>query len=70
LSGLRFADSAAIRDLIQSHRAITRRGGTLELTRPQPAVAQVLSLLDIDQIPTTRDHSGAAGTNRQPVIAG
>jgi anti-anti-sigma factor len=34
LTGLRFADSAAIRELIQAHRAITQRGGTLELTRP------------------------------------
>ena len=55
LSGLRFADSAAIRELIQAHRAITQRGGTLELTRPQPVVAKVLSLLGVDQILTVRD---------------
>ena len=62
LSGLRFADSAAIRELIQAHRLITQRGGTLELTRPQPAVAKVLSLLGVDQILTIRDQAGAAGT--------
>ena len=62
LSGLRFADSAAIRELIQAHRAITQRGGTLELTRPQPAVARVLSLLGVDQILTVRDQAGAART--------
>jgi anti-anti-sigma factor len=48
LSGLRFADSAAIRELIRAHRAITQRGGTLELTRPQQAVARVPILLGVD----------------------
>ena len=62
LSGLRFADSAAIRELIQAHRAMRQRGGTLELTRPQPVVARVLSLLGVDQILTVRDQAGAAGT--------
>jgi anti-sigma B factor antagonist len=62
LSGLRFADSAAIRELIHAHRAITQRGGTLELTRPQPVVARVLSLLGVDQILTIRDQAGTAGT--------
>ena len=62
LSGLRFADSATIRELIQAHRLITQRGGTLELTRPQPAVAKVLSLLGVDQILTIRDQAGAAET--------
>jgi anti-sigma B factor antagonist len=61
LSGLRFADSAAIRELIHAHRAVTQRGGTLELTRPQPAVAKVLSLLGVDQFLTIRDQAGAAG---------
>jgi anti-anti-sigma regulatory factor len=31
LSGLRVDDSAAIRELIQAHRAITQRASTLEL---------------------------------------
>jgi anti-anti-sigma factor len=62
LSGLRFADSAAIRELIRAHRAITQRGGTLELTRPQPAVARVLSLLGVDQFLNVRDQAEAAGT--------
>ena len=67
LSGLRFADSAAIRELIHAHRAITQRGGTLELTRPQPVVARVLSLLGVDQILTSETrperpgHEPAAG---------
>ena len=62
LSGLRFADSAAILQLIRAHRAITGRGGTLELTRPQPAVARVLSLLGVDQVLTVRGQAEAAGT--------
>ena len=62
LSGLRFADSAAIRELIRAHRAIAQRGGTLELTRPQPAVARVLSLLGLDQFLNVRDRAEAAGT--------
>ena len=55
LSGLRFADSAAIMELIHAHRAITQRGGNLEPTRPQPVVAKALSLLGVDQILTVRD---------------
>jgi anti-anti-sigma regulatory factor len=53
---------AAIRELIQAHRAIRQQGGTLELARPQPVVATVLSLLGVDQILTVRDQAGAAGT--------
>lgn len=62
LSGLRFADSAAIGELIAAHHAITHRGGTLELTRPQPAVARVLTLLGVDQVLTVRDQAGTTGT--------
>jgi anti-sigma B factor antagonist len=62
LSGLRFADSAAVGELIRAHRAITRRGGSLELARPQPTVARVLSLLGVDQVLTVRDQAGTAGT--------
>jgi anti-anti-sigma factor len=62
LAGLRFADSAAIGELIRADRAITQRDGTLELTRPQSAVARVLSLLGVDQVITVRDQAEAAGT--------
>ena len=62
LSGLQFADSATIRELIRAHHALAQRGGTLVLARPQPAVAKVLSLLGVDQILTVRDQAGAAGT--------
>jgi anti-sigma B factor antagonist len=61
LCGLRFADVAAVRELIRGHKAITRQGGTMELTRPQPAVARILSLLGVDQVLTVRDPAEAAG---------
>ncbi len=50
LSGLRFADSAAIRTLIEAHLALDRLGGTLELAGLRPEVARTLSLLGVDQV--------------------
>ena len=52
LSRLRFADSAAIRALILTNRALKERGGTLELLRPQPAVTRILGLLGVNQVLT------------------
>lgn len=49
LSGLRFADSAAVRTLVEAHLALKDRGGTLELADPQPLVASTLRLLGVDQ---------------------
>jgi anti-anti-sigma factor len=62
LSGLRFADSAAIRTLIEAHLALKARGGTLELTAPQPVVARSLSLLGIDQVLPVRPQAGPEPT--------
>lgn len=59
ISGLRFADSAAIRALVLADRALKDRGGALELVRPQPAVARALSLLGVDQALTVRTGPGA-----------
>lgn len=50
LSGLRFADSAAIGTLVEAHLALKRQGGTLELAELQPEVARTLSLLGVDQV--------------------
>jgi anti-anti-sigma factor len=50
LSGLRFADSAAVRTLIEAHLALKRQGGTLELAGIQAEVARTLSLLGVDQV--------------------
>jgi anti-sigma B factor antagonist len=61
LSGLRFADSAAIRTLADAHLALQGRGGTLELADPQPLVARTLSLLGVDQVIPVRPQAGPAG---------
>lgn len=64
LSGLRFADSASIQVLVEAHRALKRRGGTLELASPQPLVTRTLALLGIDQVIPVRPHPdlGQAGS--------
>ena len=59
LSGLRFADSAVIRELVMADRKLKDRGGGLELANPQPAVARALSLLGVDQVIEVRDGTNA-----------
>jgi anti-anti-sigma factor len=59
LSGLRFADSAVIRELVMAGRKLKDRGGRLELANPQPAVARALSLLGVDQMIEFRDGTSA-----------
>jgi anti-anti-sigma factor len=59
LSGLRFADSAVIRELVMAGRKLKDRGGGLELANPQPAVARALSLLGVDQMIEVRDGTTA-----------
>ena len=58
LSGLRFADSAAIRTLIEAHLALTRRGGTLELAGIRPEMARIFSLLGVAQVISVRPQAG------------
>lgn len=53
-AGLRFADSATIRELIAAHHAIRERGGSLVLARPQRSVAEALTLLGVDQVLAVR----------------
>jgi anti-sigma B factor antagonist len=65
LSALRFADSATFRVLIEACRAFEGAGGALELLNPQPAVAQAIQLLGIDQVLTIR---ASAGSGDHPVI--
>jgi anti-anti-sigma factor len=50
LSGLGFADSAAIRALVIAHLALKRQAGSLELSEPQPLVARTLRLMGVDQV--------------------
>jgi anti-anti-sigma factor len=54
VSALRFADSASIRVLVLTARALKERGGNLVLAYPQPPVARVLSLTGADQLLTIR----------------
>jgi anti-sigma B factor antagonist len=54
VSGLRFADTAAIRALILAAKALKGRGGNLILLHPQRPVARVLELLGADQMFTIR----------------
>lgn len=60
LSDLRFADSASIRVLLEAHRTLQSKGGSLELAFPQPALAMSLSLLGVDKVLTVRTRGGAA----------
>ena len=59
LSGLRFADSAVIRELVMADRTLKHRGGGLDLANPQPVVARALSLLGVDQMIEIRDGMSA-----------
>ena len=59
LSGLRFADSAVIRELVMAGRKLKDRGGGLALAYPQPVVARALSLLGVDQAIELRDGMSA-----------
>jgi anti-sigma B factor antagonist len=54
LSRLRFADSASIQAFVRADRVLKADGGAMELVAPQPAVAQVLSLLSADQFIAVR----------------
>lgn len=58
VSGLSFADSAAVRALVLAGRTLRERGGVLVLARPHPAVMRVLELLGADQVIQVQ---GAAG---------
>jgi anti-anti-sigma factor len=54
VAGLRFADSASIRELILAAKTLKERSGSLVLLNPQQPVARVLALLGADQLVTIR----------------
>jgi anti-anti-sigma factor len=54
VSGLRFADPAAMRALILAAITLTDRGGTLVLLRPQEPVARALALTGAGHMFTIR----------------
>jgi anti-sigma B factor antagonist len=64
LSGLRFADSTAIVALVQAARTLKARGGQLDLTNPQSALAQTLALLGVVESLTVRDDETGPGPDR------
>ena len=59
LSGLRFADSASVRELVLADRALHERGRVLVLARPQLGVARVLTMMGVDQAITIQAGTGA-----------
>jgi anti-sigma B factor antagonist len=65
VSGLSFADSATVRELVLAARTLKERGGTLVLLHPQPALARVLALTGAErmfaidgQVSGSRDKAG------------
>lgn len=66
LSALTFADSATFRVLVEACRAFENAGGTFELLRPQPTVAQAIQLLGIDQVLIIRT---STGTGDHPAVS-
>jgi len=61
LSELRFADSATIGALVRAARTLKASGGRLDLTNPQPPLAQMLALLGVDEVLTVRDDGTGSG---------
>ena len=59
-AGLRFADSTAIRIMLQAAKTMRGRGGGLVLLRPQRPVAVVLNLTGADQLITIQGETGSA----------
>lgn len=59
VSGLWFADSASIRELVLAARTLRERGGSMVLLRPQHAVARVLALTGAEQMFTIRGETRA-----------
>lgn len=54
VSDLQTADVASVRKLMLAARVMTARGGNLVVLNPQPSVARVLALLDVDEAVTIR----------------
>lgn len=70
-SGLRFADSSAVKVLAMTARTLAERGGALMLLDPQPPVIRILELSGISQLLTIRrtmrrrdPYTGSSGAGR------
>jgi anti-anti-sigma factor len=55
VSGLDFADTAAIRVFLLATRTLRQGGGDLVLLRPQRALARVLEILGAGEVITIRN---------------
>ena len=58
VSGLDFADTAAIRVFLLAARTLRQRGGDLVLLRPQRPLARVLEILGAAEVITIRNGTG------------
>lgn len=58
VSGLDFADTAAIRVFLLAARTLRQRGGNLVLLRPQRPLARVLEILGAGEVITIRNGTG------------
>ena len=50
LSGVAFMDSSALSSLVHAHERAKESGRLLELVRPSPACAKVLSITGLDRV--------------------
>ncbi|MCW3818170.1 STAS domain-containing protein [Micromonospora sp. DR5-3] len=60
LSGCRHVDAAGIGLLLDLHRRMTRRQGTLKLRDPNPRIRRILEMARLDQVLPILDTSGRA----------
>lgn len=54
VSAMSFADSASIRVLMLAAMTLRKRGGSLVLLRPPPALSRILDIMDAAQVITIR----------------
>ncbi len=60
LSGVSFIASLGLRSIVLGGKSVMRKGGTLVLLSPQPAVEEVITVSGIDELfPIFRDEAAA-----------
>lgn len=59
VSGLRYCDSASLRELLRAARTLREQAGDLVLVHPQPAVARLLELNAADGLLSIRTRNSA-----------
>lgn len=67
LSGVSFMASLGLRSIVLSGKTVMRRGGTMALLAPQPAVEEVITISGIDELFTIyRDEAAAIAAVTPP----